>query len=122
MATLGTRLHTMLYGKHVGTDVFGNRYYTERRAAKDRRTRRWVVYKGLAEASKVPALWHGWLHYTMDALPQELSTPSYDWQKEHIPNLTGTAGAYVPPGHIHRGAKRDASTSDYEAWTPGDAV
>jgi len=122
MATIGTRLHTLLYGKYVGTDTFGNRYYTERRAAKDRRTRRWVVYKGMAEASKVPALWHGWLHYTMDEVPRENSTSSYDWQKEHIPNLTGTAGAYVPPGHIHRGAKRDASTSDYEAWTPGDAV
>lgn len=122
MATLGTRLFTFLSGKQVGEDAFGNRYFTERRAAKGRRVKRWVLYRGVAEASKVPALWHGWLHYSTDTLPDAAATPRYDWEKEHIPNLTGTAGAYVPPGHIHRGARRDASASDYEAWNPGDAA
>lgn len=121
MATIGTRIFTFLSGKPVGEDTFGNRYYTERRAAKGRRIKRWVIYKGMPEASKVPALWHAWLHYTTDTLPEK-ALAQYDWQKEHLPNLTGTAGAYVPPGHIHRGAKRDASTSDYEAWNPGDAA
>lgn len=122
MATIGTRLFTFLHGRCVGTDTFGNRYYTERRQAKKGRTRRWVIYKGTAEPSKVPSLWHAWLHYSTDMLPDQMSAPHYEWQKEHIPNLTGTAGAYVPPGHIHRGARRDASASDYEAWSPGDAV
>lgn len=122
MATIGTRLYTFLHGRCVGKDAFGNRYYTERGSVKGRRAKRWVIYKGTPEASKVPALWHAWLHYTMDALPEQLSMPQYDWQKEHAPNLTGTAGAYVPPGHIHRGAKRDSSSSDYEAWSPGDAA
>ncbi len=122
MATIGTRLHTLFHGKHVGTDAFGNRYYTERNAEKGRRNKRWVLYKGEPEASKVPPLWHAWLHYTTDTLPDKMHMPVYAWQKEHVPNLTGTAGAYVPPGHIHRASRRDGSTSDYEAWNPGDAL
>ncbi len=121
MATIGTRLHTWLCGKHVGTDQFGNRYYTQRSAPDKGRAKRWVIYKGLAEPSKVPPLWHGWLHYSTDALPDK-KHKAYDWEKEYIPNLTGTAGAYVPPGHIRRGAERDRSASDYEAWTPGEGA
>lgn len=116
--TIGTRLHTLLFGKHVGTDEFGNRYYTERANPKDRRTKRWVMYKGIAEPSKVPALWHGWLHYTLEELPSEMPRIHYAWEKEHLPNLTGTKGAYMPPGHVLKGADRAASTSDYQAWTP----
>lgn len=116
---LGTSLFTLFKGKHVGNDMFGNRYFTEKCAPKHRREKRWVIYKGKAEASKIPAQWHGWMHYTQDNPPtaeeQELS---YGWEKEHLPNLTGTELKYVPPGHILRGAERDTSTSDYEAWKP----
>ncbi len=118
MATIGTRLHTLLKGKHVGTDPFGNRYYVERSPEKGARTRRWVVYRGLAEPSKVPPMWHGWLHYTLPDPPKENAVKHYDWEKGHVPNLTGTAGAYLPPGHLKRGGYRDSSTSDYEAWIP----
>jgi NADH:ubiquinone oxidoreductase subunit len=115
--TITTRLHTFFHGKLVGTDQFGNRYFTEKKTSAKRHTKRWVLYKGKAEPSKVPAEWHGWLHYTLDA-PLEISATPYAWKKEHIPNLTGTANAYVPPGHLLRGGHRDPSTSDYEAWKP----
>lgn len=118
MATIGTRLFTWLKGEAVGQDEFGNCYYRERKAVGDRRARRWVIYKGLAEPSKVPAHWHRWLHYTTDDIPIWVLSHRYPWQKQHIPNLTGTPNAYVPPGHILRGARRDPSTSDYEAWQP----
>jgi len=114
--TITTRLHTAIFGKLVGTDTFGNRYFTEKKSAKKKHARRWVLYRGKAEPSKVPAEWHGWLHYTLDAPIK--NAPKYFWKKPHIPNLTGTANAYVPPGHLLRGGHRDASTSDYEAWKP----
>ncbi len=117
MATIGTRLYTILFGKRVGQDQFGNVYYTLGKKAKEGRTKRWVMYNGLAEPSKVPALWHAWLHYTTDIVPDK-NTVHHAWEKEHRPNLTGTAGAYFPPGDIRRGAVRDVSTSDYAAWTP----
>lgn len=119
--TIGTRLYTLFCGQHVGTDEFGNRYYQERSEPRGRRRRRWVMYKGIAEASKIPPLWHGWVHYTFDQLPTEMPRVHYQWEKEHLPNLTGTKAAYVPPGHVLRGADRSPTTSDYVAWQPKSA-
>ena len=56
MASIGTRLLTWWKGEFVGTDEFGNRYYTERgKQYRSWRRRRWVVYDGEVEASRVPA-------------------------------------------------------------------
>ncbi len=115
---IGTLLFTWLKGEPVGTDSFGNRYYRERKPSAGRREKRWVLYHGDAEASKVPPEWHAWLHYTVDALPNSGDGPRMAWQKEHLPNLTGTARAYRPPGHALEGARRDKATGDYEPWTP----
>lgn len=116
--TMTTRLHTFFFGKEVGADQFGNRYFTEKSAAKGRRTKRWVVYNGRAEPSKVPAEWHGWLHYTLDTTPDERGVMHHEWEKPSLPNLTGTQNAYVPPGHINKGGNRAPNTSDYEPWKP----
>lgn len=122
--TLGTRLFTWLKGELVGTDQFGNRYYRERgqrRGAEGSvygsRERRWVLYKGAAEASAVPAEWHGWLHHTVDTVPQ-LDARRHAWQKEHQRNLSGTPGGYHPPGSILLGGRRQPASGDYEPWRP----
>ena len=118
--TLATRLYTWLRGELVGTDAFGNRYYrdkTGRRRFDGRREKRWVIYNGTAEASKVPAEWHGWLHHSASE-PPSLATKPRAWQREHVPNLTGTAEAYRPPGHDFQGGRRARGTGDYEAWKP----
>ncbi len=117
MTTLVTTLQTWFSGRRIGTDVFGNKYYESRKKTSHGRKRRWVVYQGIAEPSKVPGEWHGWLHYTHDNVPDSAATKR-GWQKEHLPNLTGTTLAYVPPGHVTRGGKRDKSASDYQAWVP----
>ena len=115
--SIGTRLFTWLSGRVVGRDSDGNVYYEERRDPGARRRRRWVVYRGAPEASKVPPEWHAWLHYTTDApLPQDGRRP---WQKPHMPNTTGTPASYRPPGHDYSGGRRAMATGDYEAWTPG---
>lgn len=117
MAHVGTWLYTLLFGERVGTDSFGNRYYRNRRAPRYGRERRWVVYKGLVEASKVPPEWHAWLHHTTDAPLTDVKPRP--WQKPHLPNLSGTAFAYRPKGHDLSGGKRQSSPGDYEPWTPG---
>lgn len=117
-ATIGTLLNTWLTGRYVGTDEFGNRYYEARREpAVGQRQRRWVIYRGAPEPSKIPAAWHGWLHYTLSR-PIVEASHKYGWQKEHLPNLTGTVMRYVPAGHITKGGKRAANTADYEPWKP----
>lgn len=116
--TIGTRFFTWLRGEAVGTDQFGNRYFQDRKTVAGRRRRRWVIYDGEPEASRVPPDWHGWLHYTVDTPPPENGLPRRTWQKDHLPNLTGTTDAYRPPGHVMAGGRRDKATGDYEAWTP----
>ena len=125
MSGFGTRLYTWLKGEPVGTDQFGNRYYRERgpRQLKrgggiESRERRWVLYNGEVEASRVPPEWHGWLHHTVDEPPRPGEAKKYPWEKEHLPNLTGTDLAYRPPGSVLRGGHRAPATGDYEPWTP----
>jgi NADH:ubiquinone oxidoreductase subunit len=116
--TITTRLFSLLHGKLVGTDQFGNRYFKEKRTPKNRREKRWVIYHGKAEASKIPAQWHGWMHYTFDKPPTERTVLHYPWEKQHQPNLTGTKGAYAPDGSLLAGGKHAPTTADYEPWRP----
>jgi NADH:ubiquinone oxidoreductase subunit len=118
LSQFATRLQTLLSGVEVGCDPFGNRYYHERRTPKGIRQRRWVMYNGEPEASKVPPEWHIWLHHTADA-PIPLQSPlRRPWQKPFQQNQTGTAAAYFPPGYA--GGKRRKATGDYEAWQPNE--
>jgi NADH:ubiquinone oxidoreductase subunit len=74
-ATIGTLLDSSLKGELVGTDAQGNKYYRSRkpypaghpRAGEERR---WVIYDGANDASRVPAEWHGWLHGASTACPK----------------------------------------------------
>ncbi|TAH36502.1 MAG: NADH:ubiquinone oxidoreductase subunit NDUFA12 [Alphaproteobacteria bacterium] len=117
--TIGTRIHTFLFGKKVGQDEFGNIYYTEKRMAKNRRTKRWVIYYGDAEATRVPPDWHGWLHYTVDAPPPSTGLVTRKpWIRPHQANQSGTPNAYLPHGHLLKGDTRAKATGDYEPWTP----
>lgn len=110
-STLGTQFMTARKGVKVGEDDAGNIFYETR----DRK-RRWVIFNGEAEASRVGPEWHGWLHHTWDEPPTKAPLLRKDWEKPHLPNLTGTAEAYAPAGSIRRAAP--AARSDYEAWTP----
>ena len=118
MANFGTWLFTLFKGEFVGEDEFGNRYYRERGKTHDRWERRWVIYNGEDEASKVPPLWHQWLHKTTHTPPNEQPAETRPWQKPHRPNLTGTPEAYRPPGSQLKGGRRAAATGDYEPWQP----
>ena len=102
---------TWWQGCLVGEDAQGNKYYEDKKVMRYGKPRRWVVYKGRAEASKVPAGWHGWLHYATPELPK--LSESYPWEKEHLPNLTGT-----PYAHQCKKAEEVPLKKGYEAWTP----
>lgn len=109
--TLNTQLYTWRKGEKVGEDEAGNRFF---RTHDDKR--RWVLYNGEAEASRVSPEWHGWLHRTFDVPPTEKPLKRKEWEKPHQENLTGTMLAYAPQGSIRAGTP--AKRADYEAWTP----
>ena len=109
--TLNTRLHTWKNGVKVGEDEQGNIYYTTR----DEK-RRWVIFNGEAEASRVNADWHGWLHHTYKETPLSNPLIHKNWEKPHQENLTGTISAYIPDGSLK--STETKKRTDYEAWRP----
>jgi NADH:ubiquinone oxidoreductase subunit len=122
-ATIGTSLWSSLNGEHVGTDFAGNKYYRAKKRVPAGQPfagseRRWVIYSGSNDASNVPAEWHGWLHGSLEGVPESHLPPARIWEADYSPNATGTDAAYRPQGAIERGGKRAAATGDYEAWNP----
>jgi NADH:ubiquinone oxidoreductase subunit len=111
--TTGTRVFTARKGKKVGEDEQGNQFYQTADGK-----RRWVTYNGVADASRVSPDWHGWLHHTFDEAPSEAPLPRKDWERDHVPNLTGSDGAYFPPGSVVTHTQRPRVVGDYEAWRP----
>ena len=117
-ATLGALFDIKRRGQLVGEDSQGNRFFEERRPSLEGRKRRWVIYSGLAEASRVDADWHGWMHHTLDEPPTKAAYKRHAWERPHQPNLTGTLKAYRPKGSLARGGERAKAAADYESWTP----
>jgi len=109
--TIGTQLFTWRKGVKVGEDEQGNVFYQTRDGK-----RRWVIYNGECEASRVSPDWHGWLHHTYEEAPTKAPLAHKPWEKPHVENLTGTALAYAPPGSIRQAAP--VERRDYEAWQP----
>ncbi len=109
--TLNTQLFTWRKGIKVGEDAEGNVYYRNADSSK-----RWVIFNGEIEATRVNADWHGWLHHSWDETPEARPLAHKSWEKPHQENLTGTALAYAPAGSIRR--EKPADRGDYEAWQP----
>ena len=108
--TIGTSLFTKRKGSLVGEDEQGNKYYESKSG------RRWVVYNGIVEASRVSSDWHGWLHHTWNDPPNVTPLKRKSWEKAHQENLTGTQSAYAPAGSLRLQSPKPAQ--DYEAWQP----
>ena len=102
--TFGTFLKTLFFGKYVGSDDQGNKYY------KSRSNERWVVYSKNIEASKITSDWYLWMHYTTDKIPDN-KEKKYSWQKKHLENQTGTSNSYKPTK-----IKKNDGKKKYETW------
>lgn len=118
--TWGTSFTTWLRGERMGEDDAGNRYYRTRGGKPDPAfgyDRRWVIYNGPAEASKIPPGWYRWMHHMTDEVPDG-SYQAKEWEKPHKENQTGTPNAYRPDGSILRPDPDAAISKGYDAWTP----
>ncbi|MEE4209495.1 MAG: NADH:ubiquinone oxidoreductase subunit NDUFA12 [Parvularcula sp.] len=121
-STIGTGF-TLWKGKArlVGTDFQGNRYYEEggpTGSFPEGGRRRWVVYHGVAEGSRIPPEWHGWLHHIWADPPTVDPVPVKRFEKPHLPNMSGTPLAYRPHGSIAVAGEPAPEKKDYEAWSP----
>ena len=102
--TFGTRIKTILTGKFVGKDSFGNKYYENKKG------KRWVIYNGEIDASKIPVEWYSWIHFTQNKIEKKHEFQKYKWQKPHKPNLTGTDSAYYPNNN------KNVNEKKYKSW------
>ncbi len=92
-----TKCLIKLFSKQIGEDQFGNKYYISNKMNYLRKKKRYVIYNGISEPTKVPPLWHAWLHYLVEEIPNDKDgNYQYKWQKNYVPNLTGTKNAYNP--------------------------
>ena len=94
-----------LFCKFVGRDDFGNKYYESKNG------KRWIIYSGDIDASKIPVEWFSWMHFTPNRIEKKNDLKKYDWQKPHISNQTGTDDAYFPNKD-----KKNAIKKKYKSW------
>ena len=106
--TLGTFIYTLFAGKFVGSDEFGNKYYSN-----SSKEKRWVIYKNSVEPSKIPSEWYLWIHFLAKNKPSDIQN-KFPWQKKHTENLTGTKEAYKPEGSLASDSKKNMKK--YETW------
>tara|TARA_Y100000766_G_C18719780_1_gene513307 strand:- start:64 stop:423 length:360 start_codon:yes stop_codon:yes gene_type:complete len=107
--TIGTFFYTLFFGKFVGRDESGNKYYENKN-----KTNRWVIYKGKINASKITTDWYSWIHFIKNTPPSEKKYNKHSWQKPHSENKTGTKESYRPNKII----KKNKEFKKYETWKP----
>ena len=102
--TFGTFLKTLFFGKYVGSDDQGNKYY------QSKNNERWVIYSNNIEATKITSDWYLWMHYTIDKIPNNKTT-KHSWQKKHLENQTGTNNSFKPVK-----IRKNEIKKKYETW------
>ena len=102
--TFGTFLKTLFFGKFVGSDEYGNKYY------KSKKNERWVIYSNNIEATKITSDWYLWIHHTIDKIPDE-KEKKHTWQKKHLENQTGTINSFKPVK-----IKKSNIEKKYDTW------
>ena len=112
---LGTVLYTMFFGKEVGKDSIGNRYFI----SKNKPIRKWVLYKNEKNPTIIPVNWQFWLtDDEVEFIPSEkYIKKKYSWEKNRLQNNTGTVQAYHPAKALD---KKQVTTKQkkYKNWTP----
>ena len=104
--TFGTFLKTLFFGKYVGSDEYGNKYF------KSKKNERWVIYSKNIEATKITSDWFLWMHHTIDKFPEKNEeNKKFSWQKKHLENKTGTNESFKPTK-----IKKNVNNKKYETW------
>ena len=93
----------------------GNIYYQDKKDA----ARRWVIYAGDNDGSRVPPDWHAVAaRDDRRTARQRRCRRCASSRQAPTPNLTGTMAAFRPDGALGWGRSGPPSTGDYEPWMP----
>ena len=108
-----TILYSIFFGREVGTDHFGNKFYTHKKNA----SKRWVLYKKKVDPTAIDVEWQLWLNNNTIKPPAK-KEHNFSWQKSRLPNQTGSEDAYHPKS-IKYSKNIDKSSSDHnKIWNP----
>ena len=85
-ASWGTSIFSRRNGEEAGRDEAGNIYFRHRQEP----ARRWVMYAGANDSSRVPPGWNAWLRGTIDGVPERALPPRRPFEQPAQANLTGS--------------------------------
>lgn len=103
---LNSILFTKIFGTCAGKDLYGNQFYFYKKSGREKR---WVIYKGICDPSKIAAEWHSWLHFINNDTPK---APKKTWS----PNTTGTKFLHNSISSIENIPQ--TTLKYYEGWNP----
>jgi len=118
LSQIGTRMTLFFFGRLVGSDASGNRYYCEKAAKQGRAERRWVLYAGAPDVATVSGVWFLWLHHTMSMpLPEDNPFQQKEGKKRESDPM-GAEAAWLSPSRALRQKGRGAARGAYVPWKP----
>ncbi|KAG2205987.1 hypothetical protein INT47_005305 [Mucor saturninus] len=81
------------WGRLVGTDVNGNKYFENLDEVSGRE--RWVEYaSNQPDSGDITPAWHMWLSRIVQEPPTEMNIQPQKWWGQPIPNFSGTPKAF----------------------------
>lgn len=116
MSRLLTLMYLSIFGRLVGEDNYGNKYFELKKKDFFGRKRRVCLFRGRAEASNIPPEWHLFMHYQHESSKIPVNIRKYKWQRNYLPDLTLSSIKYLPKNHLLHNSK----TNLYNAKGGGD--
>jgi len=113
MNSLFTFLSANLFWKKAGEDLEGNKYFYKN--LKKNKQKRLILYNKKPDATNIPPEWQSWLTGTIESIPKDFKT--YSWQKKHQANQTGTPKAYSPNLNLYNKNSKN-KLKIYSSWKP----
>ena len=94
----------MFFGKYVGSDEFGNKYY------KNKKTKDGLYMQKILKLQKLPLIGSFGYIILLTKYQQNL-LKKFKWQKSHTQNLSGSSKAYKP-----NKISNENKFKNYETW------
>ena len=123
------KIYLYFCGVKVGEDEYGNQFFELKRTDYLGRKKRYCLYNGIPEASKISPEWHPFMHYQIEAKDVKTTFKQYKWQKSAVPDATLSQKKYLPRHHFlynknlsiyeSKGAKSPFKTT---IWAPKQNV
>ena len=92
-------IYLKFFGTKVGEDEYGNQYFELKREDYLGRKKRYCLYNGTPEASKISPEWHGFMHYQIPVSEVLKTFKQFKWQKPYVQDLTLSDYKFLPKNH-----------------------